>query len=126
MPSPELILWQVIRNENLGVKFRRQFSINNFILDFYSPSLKLAIEIDGDTHYENSESRREDVIRDHELAKLGIRVLRFTNRDIMENLDGVVSKIIEAFTPSQSPPIQRTGGEVKVGTLLVSPSRGGE
>ena len=51
MPQPELRLWYYIRKEQLGVKFRRQYVIDNRILDFYSPQIKLGIELDGDSHF---------------------------------------------------------------------------
>ncbi|TSA45818.1 DUF559 domain-containing protein [bacterium] len=99
MPAPELVLWQRIRNNQLGIKFRRQYSVNNYILDFCAPSGGLAIEIDGESHFEDNQSVLNDRIRDFEVAKQGIRVLRFTNKEIMENLEGVIEKILES-TPS--------------------------
>ncbi|MDO8599192.1 MAG: DUF559 domain-containing protein, partial [bacterium] len=57
MPAPELILWQRIRNEQLGVKFRRQHSIGSAIVDFYAPSVRLAIELDGESHYVDTRAR---------------------------------------------------------------------
>ncbi|MCL5436166.1 MAG: endonuclease domain-containing protein [Patescibacteria group bacterium] len=117
MPAPEVILWQKLRGKLTGVKFRRQFSIDNYILDFYSPSCKLAVEIDGDSHYRDSKSQNRDTDRDMRLAGRGIKVLRFTNYEIMTSLEGVYSKIIEEIegtTPSSSPPIRqrRTRGEI--------------
>ena len=107
MPAPEVILWQKIRNNQLGIRFRRQYSIENYILDFCSPSSGLAIEIDGASHYYfNNQSKLRDKIRDEILAKQGIKVLRFTNRDVMENLEGALAKIVES-TPSHSPPVNR-------------------
>ena len=114
MPAPEILLWQKIRSKALGVKFRRQFSIQNFVLDFYSPEWKLAIEIDGESHFVDAAAAAKDKIRDIELGKLGIKVLRFTNRDVMDNLEGVIAEIIKSATPSQSPPTPiaiGTGGE---------------
>ena len=69
MPAPEIILWQEIRGKQVGVKFRRQFSIENFILDFYSPEIKLGIEIDGDSHFVSNESLRKDKLRDNILFR---------------------------------------------------------
>jgi very-short-patch-repair endonuclease len=109
MPAPEIVLWQKIRGNALGVKFRRQLSIENSILDFYSPNEKLDIEIDGDSHYLNKAAIQKDKLRDLELGRIGIKVLRFTNREVMTNLDGVVLRIMEVLrTPSQSPPILST------------------
>jgi len=102
MPMPEVILWQSIRRKQLGVKFRRQFSIGNFILDFYAPKIKLGIEIDGETHFFNRETREKDEERDKILARQGIRVLRFLNTEIMKNLEGVIREILDQIhkTPS--------------------------
>ena len=80
MPKSERVFWQKIRGKQLGVKFRRQFSIENFILDFYSPEIKLGIEIDGDSHFMSNATILKDCNRDNVLfKKYGIKVLRFTN-----------------------------------------------
>jgi len=79
MPMPEMKLWQRIRQNQLGVKFRRQFSIKNFILDFYAPKIKLGIEIDGESHFENKCKRGRDIQRDKILSKYGIKIIRFLN-----------------------------------------------
>ena len=104
MPAPELVFWQAVRNNTLGVKFRRQFSIENYILDFFAPSVSLAIEIDGESHYGSRTKEIQDKIRDELLTKkYEIEVLRFTNRNIMKNLDGVVSEIIKYLLPLNLP-----------------------
>src|SRR3989344_1711270 len=72
MPAPEVILWQKIRNGQLGIRFRRQYSIDNYILDFCAPAIGLVIEIDGDSHYLNEQARLRDQIRDKTLTKQGI------------------------------------------------------
>ena len=91
-------LWTVLRNRQLGrVKFRRQFSIGRYILDFYSPKYRLAIEADGEGHYKNKGKRRDE-LRTKELSKFGIEVLRFNDLDILNNIDGVcevINKTIE-------------------------------
>jgi len=99
MPAPENILWQRLRRRALGYKFRRQYSFGNKILDFYSHEVRLAIEIDGDSHYLTLKAQTKDAARDLELQRMNIRVLRFTNRDIMDNIEGVITKILES-TPS--------------------------
>lgn len=91
----ELKLWEYIRNRQIeGIKFRRQFSIDNFVVDFYSPELKFAIEADGDTHFKDEEVLK-DVRRQKHLEKYGIRFLRFTNIEILEAPDFVINKIRE-------------------------------
>lgn len=92
-------LWIALRDRQLsGIKFRRQFSINGYILDFYSPECKLGIEADGGQHYGNTNKKQDD-IRTKELAKLGIKILRFSDRDILKNIEGVC----EAITPHLNP-----------------------
>lgn len=108
MPAPELILWQKIRGKQLGVKFRRQYAIEiplrGRILDFYAPSIKLGIEIDGDSHFKNEESRKRELIKDNELFEnYGIKVIRFLNSDIMKNLDGVLTVISKEINPPPTP-----------------------
>lgn len=86
----EIILWSRLRRNQLGVKFRRQHSMGNYIIDFYCPEKKLAIELDGWQHKENM---LYDTERTAFLASLGIRVLRFWNNEINSNLTEVLSKI---------------------------------
>lgn len=90
----EKLLWKEIRNNQLGVKFRRQFGINKYIVDFYCPKLKLVIEIDGATH-ETKEELENDNIRQKFLEELGIKVKRYTNTDILNNLEGVLVDLMD-------------------------------
>ncbi|MFC3116035.1 endonuclease domain-containing protein [Cellvibrio fontiphilus] len=92
MPLPEKILWAKIRNQQLGVKFRRQHGIDRYIADFYCAEYKLVIELDGVSHYENA-AQDYDHIRDEFMRALGLTVLRFTNAEVMNNLDGVIAVI---------------------------------
>lgn len=89
----EIILWGLLRKRQINnVKFRRQFSIDNYIVDFYSPELMLAIEVDGDTHFEESDVKK-DLMRQNYLEKYGITFLRFTNDDIFDSPDAVIEII---------------------------------
>lgn len=94
MPTPEVILWNKIRNKQLGFKFRRQYSVEKFILDFYCPEKKLAIEIDGDNHF-RSKTQEKDIWRQKIIEQYKISFLRFTNKEIMENIEGVLEIISE-------------------------------
>lgn len=95
MPRPEIIFWSKIRARQLGgLKFRRQFSIDRYVLDFYCPELRLAIELDGNSHFTKS-AKIDDSIRDQYLQSKNIMVLRFTNNEIRENLTGVLDKLIK-------------------------------
>lgn len=95
MTAPERKLWRRIRKKQLGAKFRRQHQIKEYIVDFYCPQKNLVIEIDGDTHYANEKSRKQDKKRDKKLNKQGIKVLRFTNSEVMKNIRGVLKRIKE-------------------------------
>jgi adenine-specific DNA-methyltransferase len=97
-------LWRLLRNRQLvGVKFRRQLSIGSYILDFYSPEYMLGIEADGGQHYEDT-IRQRDEIRTKELSKLGVKILRFSDRDILNNIDGVFEVIQETLTNKRGNP----------------------
>jgi very-short-patch-repair endonuclease len=97
-------LWSGLRNRQLsGVKFRRQFSIGRYILDFYSPGYKLAIEADGGQHHEEK-GKRKDEVRTRELSNLGVKVLRFSDRDILNNIEGVYQVIKEAIQRNKQAP----------------------
>jgi very-short-patch-repair endonuclease len=92
MPGPEVILWSKLQRRQLGVKFRRQYSVGSYILDFYCVTLRLAIELDGESHYV-ADGPARDVQRDAFLNSSGITVLRFSNQDVRKNLNGVLSLI---------------------------------
>lgn len=95
MPLAEALLWSKLRGKGLiGCKFRRQYSIENYILDFYCPKQKLAIELDGESHYVEG-ALEYDTKRQEIIAAYGIRVLRFPNTDVYENIEGVLMRIME-------------------------------
>jgi very-short-patch-repair endonuclease len=86
--APEKRLWRVPSRKQIGAKFRRQSVIPPYIADFLCPSHKLVIEVDGDTHDAGT-----NAARDARLGALGYRVLRFTNADVIGNIDGVYADI---------------------------------
>lgn len=97
-------LWTVLRNRQLGgAKFRRQFSIGRYILDFYSPEYKLGIEADGGQHY-TDEGRQRDKLRTRVLAQLGVQILRFNDREILSNIEGVYKMIYNTIEKMKSNP----------------------
>ena len=111
-PAPEKILWNKIRCNQLGIKFRRQYGIGRYIADFYSPQIKLLIELDGDSHYQEG-SQEYDAVRDQFMHSLGIVVLRFRNDEVMRELNAVIGKIvdvIEDLSPLPSPPLGKGRG----------------
>lgn len=95
-------LWSELRNRELiGFKFRRQHPVGDRIVDFYCADAKLAIELDGSGHFYDLK-RGDDLDREIELYEKGVRVLRFSNEEVFENLDGVLNLIIYAIDPEQS------------------------
>ena len=88
MTEPEKRLWGILRNHQLGVKFRRQHGIGHYIVDFYCPELKLIIEVDGESHF-FEDAQAYDKIRDKFMLELGLTTIRITNTEIMQNIDGV-------------------------------------
>lgn len=90
----ELCLWYYLRGRNLkGYKFRRQYGGGRYIVDFYCPILKLAIEIDGDSHYFDSQIEY-DKVRSEYLQSCKVNILRFTNLEVMQNTDGVLEVVM--------------------------------
>lgn len=77
-----------------GYRFRRQYSIGPYVVDFYCPELRLAIEIDGPSH-EGGEAREYDTKREEEIRELGITVVRFRNDEVLSNSMGVIRRIID-------------------------------
>jgi len=93
----EVALWELIKNKKLdGRKFRRQHSIGNFILDFYCPEEKLAIELDGEDHYWD-EGMKRDKIKTSYIKSHGIEILRFENKLVFKDQEFVLNKIKNKF-----------------------------
>jgi len=110
-PPAERLLWRhLVGCQIYGLKFRRQYGIGKYTVDFYCPQIKLAIEIDGETHLtkESYDNRRQNFIE-----SLGISVLRFLNTDVYQNIDGVVlsiqNKVTEVQATAPCPPPQISG-----------------
>ncbi len=107
MTEPEIRVWLKLRAKRFGeVKFRKQKVVGLYIVDFSSNDPKLAIEIDGDTH---AGSQVYDAMRTRFLEEQGYRVIRFSNRDVMENLYGVLetlAAVIAEMTPPLLPPLR--------------------
>lgn len=98
MTDPEWILWNALHHKALGVKVRRQQGIGPYIADFYVAKLQLVIEVDGDSHF-SSVGLDYDAERDAYMRSAGITVLRFTNGQVRENLDGVLAAIQDVISP---------------------------
>lgn len=92
--SSEKILWSRLRNKQQKFRFRRQYGIGKYIVDFYCPKLKLAIEIDGVTHSKDEEIKN-DLIREKFLNRFGVEIKRYTNNDVYNYLENVLADIYE-------------------------------
>ncbi len=121
MTDAEWALWNMLRDTQCEFKFRRQHPIEPYVVDFYCAERKLIIEADGGQHGEAN-----DKVRDETLKKMGYRILRFWNNDILTNRDGVWAVIARALngevvsdviSPTLPSPLQ---GEESCGTLASS------
>jgi len=105
----EIILWRNIKNlRSVGLVFRRQHPLDIFIADFYCHKLKLVIEVDGEIH-ENEENSEYDIGRSAELGRYGIKVLRFNNKEVLDDTDLVFSKIKLFISEMTSPSLLGEG-----------------
>jgi len=103
--TPEKMMWKMIRNKILGVKFRRQYNIGGYITDFYCHELKLIIEIDGSVH-NIEEIKRNDLKREYILKNLGYTILRYSNDDVVVNPSFIIAnlkKIIDTLQTRETP-----------------------
>jgi len=111
MTDAERRLWSALRGDQLGLRFRRQHAFDRrCILDFYAPSVKLAVELDGSQH---ALEASKDFARSRHLAVRGVTVLRFWNNEVFENLEGVVLAIraVVERLAKPSPPAPLPEGE---------------
>ena len=110
LTDAELKLWQALRGDKLGVRFRRQHRIGSYIADFFCHAAKLVVEVDGDSHDEQEEYDRK---RTYWMTKKGLHVIRFTNEEVFKHLDGVLKAIADESShvarPSPQPSPRRTG-----------------
>jgi very-short-patch-repair endonuclease len=91
MTLPEARLWSALRAGQIGVKFQRQVELDPYIADFAARSARLVVELDGDSH---AEAQAYDAARTRSLEARGYRVIRFTNAEVMGNLDGILRTIL--------------------------------
>lgn len=99
----EKAFWSKVRNRQFhGLKFFRQYSIGPYILDFYCPAVKFAVELDGGQHNE-CEKREYDAARSEYLKAQGISVLRFWNHEVLCDMQNVLSKLEWKITPLHPP-----------------------
>ncbi|MFD2725099.1 endonuclease domain-containing protein [Hyunsoonleella rubra] len=92
MTFGEITLWREIKGKKMGVRFSRQIPIDRCIVDFYCKDLQLVIEIDGAIHFEEGHQEK-DAIRQKRLESLGVKVIRFSDLDVRNNLGWVLEDI---------------------------------
>jgi len=92
MTQAELVLWEYLRQHPFGFKFRRQHPLGIYVVDFYCHKLKLVIEVDGSVH-SLKEIKEADLERQRLLEMEGLKVIRFTNEEILKTKEVVVEKI---------------------------------
>ncbi len=93
MTEAEKFLWSKLRGKQQNeYQFYRQKIINNYIVDFYCPKANLIVELDGGQHY-SDEGKKKDEIRDNYMASIGLKVLRFSDREVFNNINGVMEII---------------------------------
>ena len=108
MTLSEVLLWKEIKNRKLGVRFSRQIPLDRFIVDFYCKDLKLAIEIDGHSHY-HAEIAKNDIIRQKRLESFGVIFLRFDDLDVKKNMSWVLEEIEVKVKRLQPTPVSPPG-----------------
>lgn len=94
MPNAERLLWSKLRGNQFGVRFRRQYSVGPYVVDYYCAEFKLAIELDGPSHFELGEAKH-DADRQRFVESFGIAVLRFRNDELYDFTDAVLERIHE-------------------------------
>ncbi len=120
----EHVLWQQLRNRQLGCKFRFQHPVSKYIADFACVELRLIVEVDGGQHCES----KADEVRTEYLNKAGFQVLRFWNNDVLSNMDGVILSLQETISrlKSTSAPSPAIAGEGRGEGLSGGPNEGAD
>ncbi len=110
MTYGEIALWREIKNKKLGVRFSRQIPIDKYIVDFYCKDLKLAIEVDGSVHFAAGQPEK-DRRRQERLESLGVRLVRFSDLDVKNNLVIVLKELKREIDNINPTPGLLQGGE---------------
>jgi very-short-patch-repair endonuclease len=105
----EMALWQKLRDKVfMDCKFYRQYGIGEYIADFYCPQHKLVIEIDGSQHY-SDDGREYDESREKYMSSLSIKTIRFSNLDVLQNIEGVLAEIAKELELPRTPSLPKRG-----------------
>ena len=108
MTKAEMKLWNRLRRKQLGVIFRRQYPIGDYIADFVSFDAKVVVEVDGGQHADS----KTDASRDKWFVSRGFKVLRFWNNDVLKNIEAVIGRVYREVSPPPTP-LHRGGGNTK-------------
>lgn len=100
--AAEQKLWHPLGRDQLGVRFYRRRPLGSYILDFHAPKAQLVVELDGSQHRDDPEQRRRDLQRDAWLQAQGIRVLRFDDRQALQETRAVLQRIFQALADDES------------------------
>jgi len=108
MSPVEVLLWARLKGSQLeGYKFRRQYGVGSYVVDFYCPKKRLVVEVDGEEHFLSEGEEEHDKRRDEFLGSCGMKVLHVTGKEVNENMEGVIERILEVLSDtipqSQSP-----------------------
>ena len=126
MTPAEKLLWTKLRSKQCHLfKFRRQHAIGPFIVDFFCPEQSLVVEIDGDVHAEKAQQIK-DRQRERHLRSLGLQVIRYTNDEVLNNLNGVLEHLLSVLSSSSTSPcpsLQRRGNRGTEGDSVMSLSK---
>ena len=111
MTEAETILWNELKNRKFnGLKFRRQHPIQQYIADFYCHEKRLVIEVDGDIH-NGGDQNEHDLNRSAELDRLGIRVIRFSNEQVLNHINDILMEITKQVGNPSRPYSHSPSGE---------------
>jgi very-short-patch-repair endonuclease len=93
MTPPEIALWLALRGNEAGLRFRKQYPADDYVLDFYCAPARLAIKVDGEAH-ERGDRPERDAKRDDRLASNDVQVVRYAAKQVLTNLEGVLNQIV--------------------------------
>lgn len=126
LTDSEQLLWSRLRRKHIwGVQFYRQKPLGNYIVDFYAPSARLVIEVDGSQHFE-AEQEAYSKQRTVYLKSQGLRILRFTNLEVLQELEAVVEEVWRTVQKTKNPPTLRAALFMKGGFLIPPFEKGGK
>ena len=120
MSLPEALLWSRLKGKPMGVKFRNQHPLGNYVADFYCAAKRDAFEIDGMSH-DMGDRRGRDVKRDADLFALGAEVIRIPAMDVLQNVDAVAESMIKLCLDRPPPSALRAATSPSGGRLFRNP-----